>query len=303
MLLADGELEPSRAVEVENHLTQCSPCREELELIRSMRASLRRSCARRGTEDARLRVEKALAVEASGIRDARSMSTVLGDAVVARQIPAASSRASRATMVVVLAAAACFVFFVVARARQGEVASSEAPHDETAAANDDDKPTGEPVNENQVARGSDLDFVLDQLVALHANPLPPEEQNPEKLSRLEPYVGVPVQKSAMQMLRRNDRIGAVPSFDGARLHMVENSHNAAALHYKVKGHRLTVYVFDARSVQMRHTRLKHRVVREENVWVGQMRGFTVAAAERRGVGYALASDLDEDNNVQMVASF
>jgi hypothetical protein len=39
------------------------------------------------------------------------------------------------------------------------------------------------------------------------------------------------------------------------------------------------------------------------VYVGNFRGFSVAAAERSGVGYALASDLDEDNNVAMVASF
>ena len=303
MLLADGELEPSRAVEVEQHLVQCSPCREEIELIRSMRASLRRSCARRTSEQARSRVEKALLREVSGVRESRPANQV-GEAVVARQLPAGSTHGSRATIVVVLAAAACFVFFVVARSRQGgEVASTELPRESMADKATGSGDVGEPVNENKVARGSDLDFVLDQLVTLHANPLPPEEQDPENLARLESYVGVPVQKSAMHMLRRNERIGAAPSFDGARLHMVENSHNAAALHYKVKGHRLTVYVFNPRFVQMRHTRLKHRVVRDENVFVGQMRGFSVAAAERRGVGYALASDLDEDNNVQMVASF
>jgi hypothetical protein len=54
---------------------------------------------------------------------------------------------------------------------------------------------------------------------------------------------------------------------------------------------------------MRHTRLRPRVVKESPVYVGELRGYSVAAAERSGVGYALASDMDEDNSVQMVASF
>jgi hypothetical protein len=34
-----------------------------------------------------------------------------------------------------------------------------------------------------------------------------------------------------------------------------------------------------------------------------MRGFSVAAAERSGIGYALATDFDEDKTARMVASF
>jgi hypothetical protein len=203
----------------------------------------------------------------------------------------------------VLAVAACFVFFVVVRAtRDSSAVASIQPS--PGSNSNVDAPSAAPGK----AKESTLDTVLDELVALHANPLPPEEENPEKLARLEPYVGVPVQRSALQLLRRNERIGASPSFDGARLYMVENSHNTAALHYKVKGHRLTVYVFDASVIKMRQTRLRPRIVREvpareSPVYVGEMRGFSIAASERSGVGYALASDLDEDNNVQMVASF
>ena len=43
---ADGELEPSRALEIEQHLVACRSCREELELIKAMRAGLRRSVTR-----------------------------------------------------------------------------------------------------------------------------------------------------------------------------------------------------------------------------------------------------------------
>jgi hypothetical protein len=219
--------------------------------------------------------------------------------VVAARPATPKPTGNRLFVAVGLAAAACFVFFAVARANR-----QATPADARAVAPTDEGDANRPARSARTgAQGSDLDTVLEQLVALHANPLPPEEQNPEQLARLEPYVGVPVQRSALQLLRRNDRIGAAPSFDGARLHMVENSHNAAALHYKFKGHRLTVYVFDPRSIQMRQTRLRPRVVKESPVYVGELRGFSVAAAERSGVGYALASDMDEDNSVQMVASF
>ena len=299
MLLADGELEPSKAVEVERHLVACNQCRDELDMIRAMRASLRRSCARRSSTSAKERLEKAVALEMSGVRPTDGY-TKVSDVVAAHPAtPKTPTHTNNRLMVAAaLAAAACFVFFTVVRAnRQASTADSRsAPVDGEGSS----RPAG---SARGAAQASDLDTVLEQLVALHANPFPLEENNPEQLARLEPYVGVPVQRSALQLLRRNDRIGAAPSFDGARLHMVENSHNAAALHYKLKGHRLTVYVFDPRSIQMRHTRLRPRVVKESPVYVGELRGYSVAAAERSGVGYALASDMDEDNSVQMVASF
>jgi anti-sigma factor RsiW len=297
MLLADGELEPSKAVEVERHLIACSQCRDELDMIRAMRASLRRSCARRSTAAAKERLERAVALEISGVRPTDGY-TKVSDVVAARPAAPKTTTNNRLVIAAALAAAACFVFFAVARANRQASTADSSP------ARVDGEGASRPASSSRgAAQASDLDTVLDQLVALHANPLPPEENNPEQLARLEPYVGVPVQRSALQLLRRNDRIGAAPSFDGARLHMVENSHNAAALHYKLKGHRLTVYVFDPRSIQMRHTRLRPRVVKESPVYVGELRGFSVAAAERSGVGYALASDMDEDNSVQMVASF
>jgi hypothetical protein len=36
------------------------------------------------------------------------------------------------------------------------------------------------------------------------------------------------------------------------------------------------------------------------VYVGKLRGYSVAATERSGVGYALASDVGDDENTQLV---
>ena len=76
---------------------------------------------------------------------------------------------------------------------------------------------------------------------------------------------------------------------------------AALLQYTVEGnHRMTVYVFDPRALAMQATRLQPRVVRERPVYVGKLRGYSVAAAEKGGVGYALATDFDDDRSAQLV---
>jgi len=36
------------------------------------------------------------------------------------------------------------------------------------------------------------------------------------------------------------------------------------------------------------------------VYMGRVRGYSVAASERNGIGYAMASDLDDDENARLV---
>ncbi|MBK6514172.1 MAG: zf-HC2 domain-containing protein [Polyangiaceae bacterium] len=293
MLLADGELDPSHTLEVESHLTACEPCRSQLELIRSMRASLRRSCTRRAPSSMEARMLTALeAAPRPGVVEARA-SEQDTRAAVAWKTGGGRARARTAAIAGAVAVAACFVVVVVLRSQQ----SAPRSFSEALAVPD---PTA--LAKKKAANDESLDALLDDLVSQHANPLPPEERNPEDLTRLEPYVGVPVRRPALSVLRYTKDS---PSFDGARIHALRDSRTAAALQYKLKGHRLTVYVFDPHKIPLKLTRLKPRVVRETPapVYVGNMRGFSVAAAERSGVGYAIASDLDEDKNIQMVASF
>jgi anti-sigma factor RsiW len=336
MLLADGELEPSRLLEVESHIKACDGCRAELELVQAMRKSLRQSCARRASGDARARIELSIRGAAEGMRSAQSSKAAADlKAIEAPFIAAQRVAEARATQVAniadarsrrwaaigAIAVAACFVLIVAARATTQEAAlksdASVSMASLFGSARSDHKSDGRVPSKSSAANTNDWNFdsVVDQLVALHANPLPPEERNPEQLMRFEPYVGVPVKRSALSLLKvgaGSDRA----SFDGARLYAVRESQNAAALQYKVRGHRLTVYVFDSRLLPIARTRLKPRVVRGSDpsksdpgadraspVYVGNVRGFSIAAAEKSGVGYALASDLDEDKTVQMVASF
>jgi anti-sigma factor RsiW len=320
MLLADGELEPSRSIEVGAHVKACEACRCQLELIRAMRTSLRRSCAHRapsGMEE-RLRARLAScgdvgATVASGDDVAVSGSSVDGmisrpvvDARLAqpftREMGPDSIRGRRWAMAGAFAVAACFVVVIVMRSNTDRslLQSAVAGHAPASIANDN---------------RTNFDALIEELVSQHANPLPPEERNPEELTRLEPYVGVPVKRPALTLLRSP----AVPSasFDGARLHRMREHRNAAVLQYKFKGHRLTVYVFDSRTIPMSRTRLRSRPVERRldagssvasghvaaaPVYVGNFRGFSVGATERAGVGYAWASDFDEEKNVQLVAA-
>ena len=77
---------------------------------------------------------------------------------------------------------------------------------------------------------------------------------------------------------------------------------AASLRYRIAGHKLTVYVYDASRFPVRST-LQQRVVRDEPVYVGSRHGVSIAATERRnGVGYAIATDLNKDESAELVAS-
>ncbi|NUP11584.1 MAG: hypothetical protein HOW73_36525 [Polyangiaceae bacterium] len=321
MLYADGELDPSHTVEVEAHVKACEPCRGQLELIRSMRASLRKSCARRapGAMEERMRAVLALHVTEGSDRIVEAMPADASDAFAARTFASGRARdcATGGARVVgrtpsqmrvrgmavvgAVAFAACFVVVVVLQRSSKAIPLSQSIA--AASASSIMKSSDKLAANDEVAT---LDVLLDELVSQHANPLPPEEKNPEDLTRLEPYVGVPVRRPALTVLR-NTKVEN-PSFDGARIHPLRDartgvSRTAAALQYKLHGHRLTIYVFDPYKIPLKRSRLKSRVVREVPVYVGNMRGFSIAAAERSGVGYAIASDFDEDKSVQMVASF
>ena len=48
------------------------------------------------------------------------------------------------------------------------------------------------------------------------------------------------------------------------------------------------------------SRLQQRMVRHRPILVGRLRGYSVAALEQSGVGYAVASDFDQDESTKMV---
>jgi anti-sigma factor RsiW len=257
----DGELDPGHIVDVEAHALRCSSCTERIKFLQTMRSSIKRTSKVRAPDAFRTRMEAAMLAEKTRVREA-DRESFGGTKLVSWKYAAA------------LAAAATVVLSVAAAKNRSDAAA-----------------TG-PARAMTIESSMGFDSLLDELVALHANPLPPETTNPEELTRFDPLVGVPVRRPAFQPL------GA--SFNGARVHAMRER-RAALLQYTMEGnHRMTVYVFDPRAVVMQATRLQPRVVRERPVYVGKLRGYSVAAAEKSGVGYALATDFDDDRSAQLV---
>lgn len=261
----DGELDPGHAADIEAHVVDCALCSERVALIRATRQSLKRTHAPRVPDALRARVAATIAQERQKSRPARP----------AEEGP---SKLLPKKYVAALAAAAGVVFAIgMSRSR---VAAPAQPN------------LREEPSADITAAG--VDNMLDDLLALHKHPLPPEETNPEELERFDPLVGVPVRRPAFQPF------GA--RFNGARLHAMRDR-RAVLLQYTVEGeHRVTVYVFDPRSLPMsRASSLTRRVVRERPVYVGKRGGYSIAAAERSdGIGYALATDLDDDESTRLV---
>jgi hypothetical protein len=148
-----------------------------------------------------------------------------------------------------------------------------------------------PVQSNATATVG-LDALIDQFVDWHARPLPPEITNANDLPGFEPYVGVPVQPITLS------RFGA--KLVGGRILPVHEQNCAAMLQYTLDGsHRVSIYVFDPRRVGNHPSRLQPKVIGSKPVYVGQIRGWSIAAAEQSGVGYAIASDLGDDASAEL----
>ncbi len=256
----DGELDPGHNVDVEAHAIRCSTCTERIKFLQTMRASIKRVSSVRAPDALRARLAASMMAEKVRVREA-DREAFGGAKLVGWKYAAA------------LAAAATVVLSVAAVKNR----------EDTAAMGN--------TQASVVDTSIGFDSLLDDLVALHANPLPPETTNPEELTRFDPLVGVPVRRPAFQPLG---------VFNGARVHAMRER-RAALLQYTMEGnHRMTVYVFDPRAVAMQATRLQPRLVRERPVYVGKLRGYSVAAAEKGGVGYALATDLGDDRSAQLV---
>jgi anti-sigma factor RsiW len=140
------------------------------------------------------------------------------------------------------------------------------------------------------------DELLSELVAEHSQPLPPEAITPQAVRGLERYVGVPIRP---------------PSFggDGARLVGARvvplRQQRAAMLQYVVgsgdDARRVSVFVYDAQKIEVGTAGFAPRAVGTAEVRVGRERGYSVATTQRGGVGYLVASDLDQDKDARLAA--
>lgn len=92
---------------------------------------------------------------------------------------------------------------------------------------------------------------------------------------------------------------AACSLRGARLSSVGDK-PAAYLVYDINGDKVSVFIFDATDLPIETRR--RQVIGNREVYFDQEHGYNVALFRDRGVGYAIASDLDQDQMMKLVSS-
>src|SRR5262249_12663304 len=161
------------------HVVGCSTCAERVALLRAMRLSLKRTAARRAPEGLAARMHAVVAAEreralSHQARAGRADLRPPGDTWPGEQ------KLLRLRYAVGLAAAAGVVSAMgMPRSTQIRHASDVSP---LAAGEMDTASTH-----------LSIDALLEELIALHARPFPPDTTDPDQLERFDPFVGVQMQ--------------------------------------------------------------------------------------------------------------
>lgn len=266
----DGELDPCQIVAVESHMAECATCRERVALDKATRASLRQKLCAPAPTSLRERVAAAAAAERA--REAA------GEVAPAESLRSHSNVARMAIPVAIAAGVALAISLRAPRAANDAAQRGIALSDDTASA----------------SVALNLDGIIEDLINLHARPLPPEVTRTEDLRTFDPFVGVKVDAPKLQPF------GA--RFDGGRMLPIRDQRAAMLQYGLADGHRVTLYVFDSKRVPNISKNLREHVARNGPVYTGKVRGYNVATTERRGVGYALATDLDEPQSIELAVA-
>ncbi len=258
----DGELGAAKLIELDAHVAACGTCHEEVQLLRAMRGSLKRVVRVPAPGGLRDRIGNAVAAE-------RARSEAVAD-MTGQPIGLPTWRS-----LVPLATAAA-----IAIAWGGATRGTQGLPDVRAA-------------------GLPGDDLLAEFVDEHRHPLPPEAHNAGEVRGLERYVGVPVSPANFE------RAGA--HLVGGRIFTLLPSQRAAMIQYVVGSgngeRRLSVLVYDAQKIPaVGIANLAPRAIGTAEVRVGREKGYSVAATQRAGVGYLIASDLDPDQSAQFAAT-
>jgi anti-sigma factor RsiW len=263
----DGELEASRLIDIDEHVAACESCREEVKLLRATRGSLKRVVRMPAPTGLRDRIGTAMMAER--VREEARTETVAAAGGFGAPVPSPATGSWRVPLAT--AAAIALVWGAATRGVQ--------------------TPSG---SEARAGFGDDL---LAELVAEHSQPLPPEATNAHDVRGLERWVGFPVRPSPFE------RGGA--HLVGGRV-MPWRLERAAMLQYVVgtgeEARRVSVLVYDAQKIQVGTVaNLAPRAVGTAEVRVGREKGYSVAATERGGEGFLVASDLNPDETAQLAA--
>jgi len=259
----DEELAPEMFLEVEQHLVDCTTCTERVHLNQALHVSIRSAVRNSAPVMPAFEERIAAALRAEAAREDAV------DGVVEREARHHHMLSWR-TVVPVAAAAAVTLIWAASTSNQQAQSRDKSPY----------------------TQAENADQLLEELVDHHMNAAGPQVTEPALLSQLEPQVGVPLSLPSLK------DYGA--RWEGGSVVPVSNQH-AASLRYMMGGHRVTLYVYNSSRVPI-ESRLKPRTVRNESVYVGNRRGVSIAATEHRGVGYAVATDLNDEESAELVAA-
>ncbi len=271
----DGELEPSRVLEVDEHVATCETCRERVQLDHAVRGSLKRTVKLSAPEGLRSRVAAAMVAEqARGERRADANAGFFRGRRLGREDSGAAWRA-----VVPLASAAALAIVWGAATRE---------------------PMSKRAQGDLVRSGFGGDSLIQELVTEHSHPLPPESTDLKSMRAFEQYIGVPVRP-----LNFEKRTGA-RLVGGRVLPMMHHHERAAMLQYEIGSgsdmRRVSVFVYDPRQLHVDDDdELTPRAVGTAQVRVGHIDGYSLAVTNSGGVGYAVATDLDADSSAKLAA--
>jgi anti-sigma factor RsiW len=262
----DGELPAAKVIELEQHLAECELCAARVQLSSAVRVSTRKvvSEGARPSPSLELRIKNALAAE----RDREALIDSEFDE---------HNRLLPWRFIMPVAAAAAFIL-VWAASVTGPPVPQATPHKSQA--------------DMASSTTASVEQLIDEFVRYHVDDPAPQVTSPALVQRFAPAVGVPVRLPSLQ------QYGA--RWEGGSLLPVRNR-RAASLRYEIDGHRVSVYIYDSSRFPLRVT-LEPRVVRNIPVYVGTRHGYSIAAVEQRGVGYAVASDLTNSESAELVAS-
>ena len=269
----DGELDASHVLVIDAHLTSCAPCSERVGLGRAVKRAIRvESRAEAIPASLRARIE----------RSAATLRTP-----EARTSPESNTRTPSSWRSALPWAAAAAVAVVAGSGMRSYRSASSGPSELATA-----------------SFGNARTQILEDFAVQHARPLPPEELDPARITKVfSPIVGVPVHPI---------RFADVPmkaswSFAGARLMALRDEPTATLYYENHGGGRVTVFIFDPNRISVRSScclapRTFRKNGEDRTVLVGHAKGYSLAVAERDGVGYALSGDLGEPEMVSLAAN-
>ncbi|HEX3770496.1 MAG TPA: zf-HC2 domain-containing protein [Polyangiaceae bacterium] len=257
----DGELGAAKLIELDEHVVGCETCREEVQLLRAMRGSLKRVVRNAVAPSLRDRIGNAMAAERTRGEE---------EADEGPRVSAASLPTWRTLVPLATAAAIALVWGAATRGNQTTVTASVV--------------------------GDDL---LAELLSEQSEPLPAEAVNAQGVRAFERYVGVPVSPGNFERAGAHLVGGRILSFP-------MRAQRAAMIRYVVGSgpdeHHVSVLIYDAQKLpEVGRANLSPRAIGTAEVRVGTQRGYSVAATQRAGVGYLLASDMDPDKNAELAA--